>query len=348
MLSEQLPDVDSQLLVRRTESRFVEVTLEFAQKIHRRLKPLVGVPLKGALQDAVQTIINAGVQTGETRDRQGQDPLPRFVGRFGPEHVATEEEMPEDDSRREDVGPQVGHLEVGLLRAHVVGLADDHLAFLLFEEAAGLGNSEVGEFHVPFEGDEDVFETDIAVDDPERMTFRIAFGMGVCQSARHPADDEHRKIDRQLPALVLMLIEERIEIDAADQLHGDEQPSLRLSEVVGLDDVGVDQIGHQLRLANEVLGERGLPGELGPDHFHRDPLSEPVCPQLFRLIDDAHPALREFAEDLVTELMIDGEQRHGAPMVGRTPVQSISCAQSSPTPGKRGRTLCRRTAEGWG
>ena len=80
--------------------------------------------------------------------------------------------------------------------------------------------------------------------------------------------------------------------------------------MVGLDDVGVDQIGDELGLADEVLDEHLLAGEVGADDLDRHALDEIARAVLFRLIDDAHAALKNFADDFVAELALDREERH--------------------------------------
>ena len=67
----------------------------------------------------------------------------------------------------------VGDLEIGLFGAHEIGLAGDDFALLVDEESAGLGDAEVGQFDVAFEGDHDVFEADIAVDNAEGLAVLV-------------------------------------------------------------------------------------------------------------------------------------------------------------------------------
>ncbi len=95
------------------------------------------------------------------------------------------------------VGALVGDLEIGLLRAHVIGLARHHFAFLVGQKAARLGDAEVGQLHVAFKGDHDVFETHVAVDNAQRLAVLVGFGVRVGQPARDAAGDEHGQFLRQ-------------------------------------------------------------------------------------------------------------------------------------------------------
>ncbi len=113
------------------------------------------------------------------------------------EHIVTQQEIAQHDPRRKNIGPFVGDLEIRLLRTHVIGLAGDDFAFVVLQEAAGLGDAKVGQFDVAREGDHDVFETDIAMDNAEGFAGVIGLGMGVGQAARHPAGDEDGQFHRQ-------------------------------------------------------------------------------------------------------------------------------------------------------
>ncbi len=98
--------------------------------------------------------------------------------------------MRQHDAGGKQVGTLVGDLEIRLLGAHVIGLARHHLAFLVHQKTARLGDAEIGQLHVAFEGDHDVLEAHVAVDDAQRLAVLVGLGVGVGQPARHAADDE--------------------------------------------------------------------------------------------------------------------------------------------------------------
>ena len=85
-----------------------------------------------------------------------------------------------------------------------------------------------------------------------------------------------------------------------------------LAQVVGLDDVRVDQVGHEPGLADEVLLELGDRRVLLADQLNGDRLPELAGAQLVRLVDDAHAALGELTDHLVVDLvenLADGGHR---------------------------------------
>ncbi len=80
--------------------------------------------------------------------------------------------------------------------------------------------------------------------------------------------------------------------------------------MVGLDDVGVDEVGDELGLADEIINELLLARVVLADDLDGDAFYEVARAVLFRLVHDAHAALENLADDLVAELALDGEQRH--------------------------------------
>ena len=138
----------------------------------------------------------------EIRDGQVQDPLAGFLRGGAFEDVLAQQQVRQHHAGGEEVRALVGDLEIRLLRAHVIGLAGDHLAFLVHQEAARLGDAEVGQLHVAFEGDHDVLEADIAVDDAQRLAVLVGLGVRVGQAAGDAADDEHGQFHGQHALLV--------------------------------------------------------------------------------------------------------------------------------------------------
>ena len=106
------------------------------------------------------------------------------------------------------------------------------------------------------------------------------------------------------------MLGELFQVHPADQLHRDEVNSIRLAQVIGLDNVGVDQIRDELGLADEVFDEHLLAGEIGPDDLDGHALDEIARAALLGFIHDAHAALKDFADDFVAEFVLDGEERH--------------------------------------
>ena len=69
--------------------------------------------------------------------------------------------------------------------------------------------------------------------------------------------------------------------------------------MIGLHDVGVDEVGHQSCFTDEILLEFGNGGIFLANEFNRHGLVEITGSLLHRLINKAHPAIGNFAHHLV-------------------------------------------------
>jgi hypothetical protein len=80
--------------------------------------------------------------------------------------------------------------------------------------------------------------------------------------------------------------------------------------MVGLDDIGMNQIGDQLGLADEVIDELLIIGVALADDLDRHPLYEIARAVLLGLIDNPHAALKNFADDFVAKLALNRKECH--------------------------------------
>ena len=104
--------------------------------------------------------------------------------------------------------------------------------------------------------------------------------MGRVQGARHLRDDADRIRRIQTAALQALL-----EVTPLDIAHGDEENVLGRPGLVDRDDVRMVDRRGQLRLAQEPVTERLVPGEAHSQQLESDP---PLQPQILGQIDDAH------------------------------------------------------------
>jgi hypothetical protein len=107
------------------------------------------------------------------------------------------------------------------------------------------------------------------------------------------------------------LIGELFEVDAANQFHRDVIDPVRFAEMIRLDNVGVDQVGDEFSLADEILDELFLVRVVLADDFDRQPFHEAARAMLLRFVNDPHAALVDLADDLVANVTVNGEEcRH--------------------------------------
>ncbi len=80
--------------------------------------------------------------------------------------------------------------------------------------------------------------------------------------------------------------------------------------MIGLDDVGVDEVRDELGFADEIIDELLLVGVVLADDLDGDALDKVAGAELFGFINDAHAALKNLADNFITEAAVDGEQSH--------------------------------------
>jgi len=174
---------------------------------------------------------------------------------------------------------------------------------------------------IAFKCDHDVFKAHVAMNDAHRLVILVSFVVRVSKSARDAAGDEHREFFGQNAFLLGQLMRELFEIHAANQFHCDKTQAVRFAELVGLDDVRVNQIRDELGFADKIIHEHFLTAKIRANDFDGDTLDEIARAVLFRFIDNAHATLENLPGDFIAKFVLDGEERH-ARMVGNCPAMS--------------------------
>src|SRR4051812_29380157 len=100
-----------------------------------------------------------------------------------------------------------------------------------------------------------------------------------------------------------MAVDELLQVQPANELHRHEILAANLPQVIGLDDVGMDEIGDEARLTDEVLLELRDARIFFSNQLDGDHLAEVACSFLNCFEDQPHPALREFVGQLILELV---------------------------------------------
>ena len=110
----------------------------------------------------------------------------------------------------------------------------------------------------------------------------------------------------------MQLLRKLLQVDAPDQLHGDEIDAPRLAQVIRLDDIGMDQIRDQFRFTNKIIDKLLLAGIILPDDLDGDPLYKVARAVLFRFVHHTHAAFEYLADDFVSELAFYGKEGHAS------------------------------------
>ena len=177
-----------------------------------------------------------------------------------------------------------------MFRGEVGVLADHGVALLVVHEVKCLGDAEVGELYVPFAGDHNVARSHVAVDDSQQLAIAVTLLMCVGEAPADPRHDEHCEVHRQVLLVVDVHLGELFKVYAVDELHGHEVLAVHLAKVVGLHDVGVDQVRHQLGFAHEIVAKFIDRRVLLADQLQRHHLAEVTGSMLKHLVHHAHPS----------------------------------------------------------
>src|SRR5207244_5174730 len=177
--------------------------------------------------------------------------------------------------------------------------------FVINQKTFGLCDSKIGQLHVPFEGDHDVLETHIAMNDSERLAVQVGFRVGVSQSARDAAGDEHSQFGRQEPMFLVELLLDLFKVHPAEQFHRDEINVVCLPQMVGLNDIRMNEVGDELGLADKIVDELLLVGVALANDLDVYAFYEIARTVLLGFVYDSHAAFINFADNVISELAMD-------------------------------------------
>ena len=255
---------------------------QVGDEVGRRRRPLPGLLRQPSRHHRVDAAAELGPQRRGERWRLGDvRPQQRRLARLLERHLAGQA-LVGDGGERVDVA-LAPCLALDLLGRDVVERAEELPAARVAGVPHRLGQPEVGQIRPVGEVDEDVLGLDVAVREPGLVR-------GV-ERARHRRQDAQRARDVEVAGA-----EQRLEVAAADQPHGDVAALRRLAGVVHGDDVRVVEAGLHARLAPEAILERRVGAEVGLEDLQRDGAAER---ELRRLVDRAHAATAEQRLDAV-------------------------------------------------
>ena len=162
-----------------------------------------------------------------------------------------------------------------------------------------LGEPEIQQLHQPAGGQEDVARGDVPMDDATVVRRSQCIG-------DLPTDIDHR-VERQRPAQ-----QAGLQARALEQFHGDERLRFVVADIENRADVRMVQRRGEPRLALEAPDRIAVAREVVLDDLDGDRSRQP---RVLRLVDDAHAAGAQRANDVeVRQLPAD----HEAPTVPPT------------------------------
>ena len=286
----------------------VEVALEPLQvgtELGGRLAAQVGILLERLVQDALQRDGQARIELLRRRGRGMQDPVEDERRCRGGKRSHPRRHLVQHDAEREQIRARVELFAPRLLRRHVQDRAHGaararQVVFLegvgprrngggahRFGDAAesqrSLRQTEIQDLRRPAFHEKDVRGLDVAVHDSLRMGRIEAVG-DLNADLQELRDFDRFGGDSVLESLAL------------EQFHGDERPTLELSDVVNRADVGIVERRRGARLAAKPLDRLGVLGDVVGKKLERNIPAEPV---VSGLVDHAHPTPAQLFQDAV-------------------------------------------------
>ena len=265
----------------------------------RRLIAFVAISLKRLGDDLVEGLWDRGPGRRRGRDLRLPHISDRFDVVFSLEEALAGQELEEDDSEREDVGPVIELHPLRMFRGHVGELSFQYPGIGCRYLGLGLRNSEVDDLNGAGGRKDDVLRTDVAVDDMEgipvivRLTVHVVEGAGDLQSDRGGIGDRD---EFSLGPEPLHDLRDGFSFHV---LHDDEVVVRDLSQVVDLCDVAVREHDGDLRLVDQHLDELGTGGDVGEDSLDDDRALDPFGVHRLAPEDLGHPPLGDLLNQLI-------------------------------------------------
>lgn len=194
--------------------------------------------------------------------------------------------LEEHDAEREDVRTRIDRVTEADLRRQIAGSADELTGAgeLRGRIALREGDAEVGDLQQTAPGQHQVRRLDVAMDDPALM------GDGESLRRLHQQPGGFMRLDA---AVAAQPFGERL---ALDELHGEEGLPRMFADEVDLHDVRIAELAHRAGLAQEALHHFRLMRQCFAHQLDGD---MPLQGSFVALVDDAHAAATELADDLV-------------------------------------------------
>ena len=179
----------------------------------------------------------------------------------------------------------------------------DHLAFLIVHRVESLGDSEVGKFFVAFLRNHNVFRIGVPMNDSQGPSFVVGLEMGIAETPANSGDDENGQVGGSVLVGFDMPFQKLFEVPSGDEFHRHEILLANLPQMVGLNDIRVDQISHQLGFADEIVPELLNGRVFLPNQLDRDDLAETTDTTLGGLVNHAHSAFGDFSGKFVVNFV---------------------------------------------
>ena len=251
------------------------------------------------------------------------------------EEPTTGEQLPEDDSEREDVTPAVHLFPVGRLGGEVAILALHEARVGALELARGLGETEVGNLHLALAADEDVGRAHIAMNDAEQSAFAVFALVRVGERLADLDADLDRDGGWEGAPARAGELHQGLEVCAIHILHDDEVGFAGAADIEDRDDVGVAEREREAGLVKEHVDELGVRGELREHPLDGHLFGVAVEAHSVAAKDLRHAANIDAVDDLVAGPAHAARRRRRAGALTASAWFAVLCSRRRPAARRR-------------
>ena len=249
--------------------------------------------------DALELLWNLLVVVGRRLDLDVAHLLERREVALADEQPLPRQQLVEHDADREDVAALVDRQAAHLLRRHVAELPLQDSGLGGRRLAGRLGDAEVDQLDLAVVPDEHVLGRDVAVDQVQLASLRVALVVRVVEPLAHLHGHVAGHRDRERFGLVAHAIEDRTQVTAVHVLERDEEAVVDLPEVEDLGDVRVLQLHGDLRLVDEHRDELLVLCDVRENALDRQQTLEPLHTEGLRFEHFGHPPHVDPLEEVV-------------------------------------------------
>ena len=128
------------------------------------------------------------------------------------------------------------------------------------------------------------------------LRFQVAVDDSQAVSGFQGAADLLHELDRLFRGEFFLFLDQRAQVLALHELHGDELHTISIAQIVNTDDIPVGYLAGEQKFLFESGEDRGIGRQFRPDQLQgHKPVKFPVP----RLVHGPHPALAEQLQDLI-------------------------------------------------
>ena len=213
------------------------------------------------------------------------------------------EHLAEDGAERKHVGAPIDRISPHVLGSHVAQLAFDPPRSGGARLRGCFRDPEVGKLNISLLSNHYIFGVHIPVHNTKWSIIFVFFAVCIGKSPANSGNNEHCQIGWYVLICFNMPVQKFFQVPTGNIFHSHEILLSNLSQVIGLHNIGVDEVSHQFCLANKIVTKFLNRRVFFADQFDCHNFPEPTNSSLGCLVDQSHSTLRNFTGQFVVNFI---------------------------------------------